>query len=657
MRLRILLIVCTLCSAMFVSAQRAQNVADNVRRKTDVYEYGEGYGATPQAARKSATFNLAQKFSVTVTNKQKESYIRNDDSESLNISDEELMTTTLRIVGMETLEWEETIKDSKGNEEVRCHAFCYVNRQDMADAAKERVDRINEMINNGIEQEKLRQIGPALRYYNWAYTLIQCFKDDVRPKIDGQEKIAAVWLPAKIESVLHNIEFKVNEGEMIYSPDEYDKYTVGVDVTYNGDPIQSVDFKYFNGERNIDAMAKNGASTLKFVDLSNMNDFIFKVEYAYADQAAKSYDEEIQAACSSGSAFDSNSRVAQHRIPITIKKDKIKVNAKLAKEEEAQRNAELSTEAAAMAPAPANTVAKLASRPVCDDQSSVEKIMAVEEAIRSKKYDSVSDLFTPEAYETFRRMTNKNNLTINRKKGEQPTYRIESTSLFKYGTGIPVTLKHGRNKIWNERIVFRFDHQTGLIKGVAYALSDRAEQDIFREASWDINSRYSLLTFMEDYQTAFCTKHIDFIRDLFSDNAIIIVGNKNDKASSVSGMKDVTEIPAKQRPKFTFKQLTKQEYINNLAGLFKRESWIKVNYEENQIAKAVTSGLLNHEVLWIEIRQNWDSSSGYNDTGFLALQINMKEKGSQINVRTFTPEFISIDTLKRHFPVNTTIQQ
>lgn len=634
-----------------MAAQQPRNIADNVRKKTDIYEYGEGYGPTPKAALQEATRKLAQKFSLTVSNKSQTNYTRSDQAESLDISDEELMTTTLRIVDMQTLEWEETIKDTKGNQEIRCHAFCYVNRQDMAEAAQARADRIKEMIENGIEQEKLLQIGPALRYYNWAYTMALCFKDDIKVNVDGQEKNAAVWLPAKIESVLHNIAFDVNEGSMIFTPEDYDKYTVGVTVSYGGRPVQSLDFKYFNGERNVDVMAKNGSSTLKFVDLSNMTDFIFKVEYAYAEQASKSYDEEIKTTCSSGSAFDNNSKVAQHRIPVKIKKDKIQVNAKMAKEEEATRNAQLSTAAAALAPEPAS-VLRTKERPVCDDRESISKMIAVEEAIRTRKYASVSDLFTPEAYETFRRMTNKTSLTVNRKKGEQPAYRVESTSLFKYGTGIPVTLKHGKNKIWNERIVFRFDLTTGLIKGIAYALSDRAEQDIFREASWDMNSRYSLLTFMEDYQTAFCTKHIDFIRDLFSDNAIIIVGNKTDKPSASSGMKDMMEITGKKQPRFTLKELSKKEYINNLAGLFNRESWIKVNYEENKIAKAVTSGSLKNEVLWIEIRQNWDSSSGYNDTGYLALQINMKEKGSQINVRTFTPEFISLDTLKRRFPVN-----
>ena len=40
--------------------------------------------------------------------------------------------------------------------------------------------------------------------------------------------------------------------------------------------------------------------------------------------------------------------------------------------------------------------------------------------------------------------------------------------------------------------------------------------------------------------------------------------------------------------------------------------------------------MLDNEVLWIEIRQNWSVARGYNDTGYLALQINMKPSGSQI---------------------------
>lgn len=61
-----------------------------------------------------------------------------------------------------------------------------------------------------------------------------------------------------------------------------------------------------------------------------------------------------------------------------------------------------------------------------------------------------------------------------------------------------------------------------------------------------------------------------------------------------------------------------------------------------------------NDVLWIEIRQNWSVARGYNDTGYLALQINMKPSGSQINVRTFTPDFIPLDELKNRFPIGIT---
>ena len=104
-------------------------------------------------------------------------------------------------------------------------------------------------------------------------------------------------------------------------------------------------------------------------------------------------------------------------------------------------------------------------------------------------------------------------------------------------------------------------------------------------------------------------------------------------------------------PKINYTRFDKDTYLKNLAGLFKRNDWTHISFEENDIEKINTGKLLDNEALWIEIRQNWSVASGYNDTGYLALQLNLKQSGSRINVRTFTPEFIPINQLKTQFPV------
>ena len=655
---RFLVFLLTLASfGLSLRAQSPAAVADRVRLKSEIYVWSEGVGDTESDAKAEAVKNLAHKFSLTFSDRSINVMTnRGNGDEEIHEQDNMVMASAMRFTNLETLVWEEILNEGKNNELIRYHAFCYVNRQDVEEANAARRDRIREMIDSGMEQERQQAVGGALRYYCWAYTMLMRFGDSVKINVDGAEKDAAVWLPAKIESVFSHIRFAFSENEIIDTPDEYDKHTVSMNVFYADKPVQSLDFTYFNGERNISVLAKNGNAMLKFVDLSEMSSIDLKVEYAYADQAAKSYDEEIKAAMATGCAF-TNASLSRHKLPVKVKKNKVEVDKKVAQAEEAKRQEALSAAAASEAPL-LGKEKKQVERPVTDDMAAVEKMTAVEKAIRSRKYDSVRDLFTAEGYESFRRMTNRAKLSVAAKENAPLNLRVETTSLFKYGVGIPVIVRNGSH-ISNEKIVFRFDLASGLIKSVAYALTEKAEKDIFRQAQWDMNSRYSLLTFMEDYQTAYCTKNIDFIENLFSDNAIIIVGNAVDNKAVKKGMFDGQNLMAgdSSKRRFVMSRYSKGEYISSLRKIFSSNAWIQVSYEENEISKVYTGGIVDNELLWIEIRQNWNSASGYNDTGFLALQINMRPSGSQINVRTFTPEFVPLDSLKKSFPVSLSIKE
>ena len=64
-----------------------------------------------------------------------------------------------------------------------------------------------------VEQEKNLNIAGALRYYNWAYTMLMRYGDSVQISVEGKTKDATSWLGAKIESVLNNISLSVDESK------------------------------------------------------------------------------------------------------------------------------------------------------------------------------------------------------------------------------------------------------------------------------------------------------------------------------------------------------------------------------------------------------------------------------------------------------------
>ena len=152
---------------------------------------------------------------------------------------------------------------------------------------------------------------------------------------------------------------------------------------------------------------------------------------------------------------------------------------------------------------------------------------------------------------------------------------------------------------------------------------------------------------MEDYQTAFALKRIDLFEKVFSNSAIIITGSvsqKNSKARMVEG-----DFKTK-RTQVNYKTFNKDEYLAKLRRDFREKSYIQITFEDTRISKVDDGGLLDNEVLWIELKQQY-SSSNYSDKGFLALQLNLKPTNSQILVRTWTPTFMEFSDLKKAFPI------
>lgn len=99
-----------------------------------------------------------------------------------------------------------------------------------------------------------------------------------------------------------------------------------------------------------------------------------------------------------------------------------------------------------------------------------------------------------------------------------------------------------------------------------------------------------------------------------------------------------------------YQQFTKDTYLENLARMFNKNKYIHLKYHDAVLTRAVTPVSLS-EAFWIQLKQDFNSSS-YNDKGFLTLQVGMKPEGSQIYVRTWTPNRVSLTQMKSLFPLD-----
>ena len=271
----------------------------------------------------------------------------------------------------------------------------------------------------------------------------------------------------------------------------------------------------------------------------------------------------------------------------------------------------------------------------------------IEKALRSRDYESVYKYFTPEALVKFQMMTNAGQISVSK----TPQLKFERATHYIRCSSIPVSVKNGKHSR-NESIVLRFGPDSRLVESIGYALTDNAENDIFRSADWQMDSRYAIVKFMEDYQTAYTTKDKDYLDMVFNGDAIIITGSVSQKQQK--NKKFMKSLESNDGPLYVkgvfYENFNKDQFLKNLEQTFAKNSYIHLKYHDAVLTRAVTPPTLS-EAFWIQLKQDYNSSS-YNDKGFLTLQVGMKPSGAEIYVRTWTPNRVSLSRMKSLFPLS-----
>lgn len=195
--------------------------------------------------------------------------------------------------------------------------------------------------------------------------------------------------------------------------------------------------------------------------------------------------------------------------------------------------------------------------------------------------------------------------------------------------GLTVSLKYPRSgKTIVENVEFRLDYKTLKINSLSYTLNQEAEDDILNEEKkWEANSRFQLMRFLQDYQTAYALKRADFLESIFSEDALIIVGVELERAPNLEN-----RILPTNQSQYKFTQKSKSEYIDHLRRIFASAEFVNLQLKDNEILKVP-----NKEIYGIQIRQIYTSSS-YADQGYLFLVVDLRdEEHPIIHVRTWQP--------------------
>jgi hypothetical protein len=263
---------------------------------------------------------------------------------------------------------------------------------------------------------------------------------------------------------------------------------------------------------------------------------------------------------------------------------------------------------------------------VAQPKTFAKTVEQVVSAIKQKNYENVRDCFTAEGYDMFDKLVHYGNASVIGDPNLQ-FYQLGDRTICR-SVPMKFTFKNNR-RAFVEDVTFTFDKDQ-KIESVAFGLDKTARDDIFNRdaAAWNDSVRMVIATFLENYKTAFALKRLDYIKSIFDDDAIIIVGHVTRHAAKKGENQRYVD---NEMVRYT--RQDKATYLKNLERSFGSNEFINIRFTDNEVKKMGKGG----ETYGIQIHQDYYSST-YGDTGYLFLMVDLNEMDAPIiKVRTWQP--------------------
>lgn len=577
---RLTLALCIIITmALTVTAQGV----DGIKRNSS-YLYGEGGGVTLQAAKEAALADLIQKISVTVhsdfTSKERE---LNQDG---NVTSDAEYQSIIRSYSTATLT---NVKTIVLKPEPDASVFLYIAKSEIDRIFESRVAKAKEFVGNADEALKNGQIDDALRYYYWSYCLVKSLRypNEAKIFVDGQERSLLAWLPTRIDDVMGKVK--------VQSRRTADN-TYEITATYDGRPVRSMDYTYFDGVDNSPVYSiLDGKGLVELRPGMAMDTVQLKLEYEFRGLSRN--DSEVEAVV--GAMKPAVYRRAYHRVALDGA-------ASPAESTSTDVNGSMQSP---LALTDMGTLGTAVMKPVM-------------QALRSGSIEQCRKKFTAEGWEEFSKLMGYGKVTL-----------MDDIHLDYFADGdcvvcrgLPVSCRFNRGRVFNEKLSFYIDSNSKQITHVAMGLGREAMNDVvLGHLDWSEKSRTRIVGFLEDYRTAYATKNLEYLDKVFDDNAVIVLGKRLQVAPQLNKEGYMNN----HRVQFT--QLTKREFLRNLRRQFQSKDYINLHFSQNRIYQ-LQKGV---ERYGIEIKQDYYSSN-YGDTGYLTLIFDLTNPDQPvIHVRTW----------------------
>lgn len=580
-------------------AQTAEERAEQMKANAE-YICGEGWGDTYNSADQAALADLISKISLNISNSfeiKEEEFNTNSSFDSktaitsvMNSYAQATLTNTFNLVISNT---------------PQTHVLRYIRKSEVNKIFDERKEKVFDYVRSAMRAEEKAKIDDALRNYYWAFAMVRSlqYPNSVKMTIDGVQRLLVTWIPQQIEEIMSNLSTKIASK---------DGNEINLFIKYKGEPVTSLDYTYFDGQTwsNLYS-AKDGMGIVELRPGVEINSLQLKYEYEYADQCQ--IDKELESVMQlfKGTSFKNASVYINN------------LDKKSAVSSEAKKEFEKSVKT--------ESAANLETLSKVENEKELAGIMTrVINAIKAKDYDCVSDCFSEDGLEMYKKLLNYGQARL---LGD-PQFSFYTMGKRVVCRSIPMafSFKNNRRK-FVEDVTFTFD-ENKKIECVAFGLGSQAKTDIFNKGvgAWSDYAKMVIATFLENYKTAFALKRLDYLESVFDDNATIITGHIIKKAPKVA-MEGESFINSNNKL-IKYTRQTKSEYMRKLKMCFQSNQFINIRFADNDVVKMGAGG----ETYGIQIKQDYYSTN-YGDHGYLFLMVDFNDPDNpSIKVRTWQPD-------------------
>ena len=579
-------IICLWIAAAFCGGSLFAQSIESIKASSK-WLWGEGNGETLEEADQRALRDLGSQISLSVVSSTQ------TEIENQQYGDEAISSTrtkgTTQIGSSVTLNnCQRIVTKHKNSYQV----LRYIEKSEI-DKMYERLElKIRELVEQAKKAEAQEKIGDALRFNYWAFKLISALPTERQYALRGENGMLMSELTGGIAEMMNAVQVEakgVMNGE--------DNKTVELRFVYKGKPMVNGDFYYNDGSDWMPAKIKDGVGV---ADIPNhLSRFNVRLEYEY--RYLWKSDPTVQ------TILQQNPQL----MPFPGSSKSVLLSSAPKQETQFSSAKELTktirTDAIGYAIAPK------------DIKQQAKIIYPIVDAIETKQFDAIRPYFTDDGWKWYEKLVKFGNAKII----EKPELQITAFEDGYLVRGVKANFSFKKNNTqFVEDLVFYL--KDDLVQAVNFGLEQSAIQDIKGHGDWNDTSRLVLINFLENYKTAYALERLDYLEAVFSDDALIIVGNKVPQKRKM-------EIQAEDMDLYNKKRLTKSEYIAHMRQVFDKQEFVNIHFEDASVKKTSRK----NERYQILIKQIY-SSATYADTGYLFLLADLSDpKNPIIHVRVW----------------------